>query len=182
MKGIRLLALTCLASGMPLMSTAAEEVRYNFECDTPAAHFSYWKRTVSSSEIEISGKVAMRVLREDEKFIPIANIVLRKGKERTGRFGIRFFVSAKSPDRISVELLKVGGHDAIGTGSLPNNKKPIPFSLRLDSSGMLKATVAGSEASTMIGPFEPETFELSCSTSEINFTDVTVIEKASTTR
>jgi len=166
--------------GLLLVSAGAfagDEVRYAFECDTPATHFSYWRRSVSSTAIEISGKVALGVLREDKKWIPVASVILRKGRDRNGRFGIRFYVSAKTPDKVSLELLKVGGHDAIGAGSIPMTKKPIPFSLRLDASGLLTATVAGAETSTMLGPFKPENLELSCSTAEFNFSDVTVTEK-----
>lgn len=173
-------ARNCLF-GILLMSAGAmagDNVRYAFECDAPAGHFSYWRRSVSSTEIEVSGNLLMEAVHEDKKWSPIANIVLRKGKDRNGRFGIRLYVSAKTPGAVSVDLLKVGGHDAIGSGSIPHPSKPTPFSLRLDASGLLKATVAGVETSTMIGPFNPDTFELSCSTAEFTFTDVTVTEKS----
>ncbi len=122
---------------------------------------------MTSTEIEVSGKLAMEAEHEDKKWNPIANIVLRKGKDRNGRFGIRLYVSAKTPGTLSADLLKVGGHDAIGTGSVPHAGKPTPFSLRLDATGLLKVTVAGVEASTMIGPFNPDTIELSCSAARV---------------
>ena len=156
---------------------AGDAVHYAFECDAPAGHFSYWRRSVNTTEIEISGKLAMEAVHEDKKWNPSANIILRKGTDRSGRFGIRLYVSPKTPGTVSADLLKVGGHDAIGTGSVPHAGKPTPFSLRLDASGLLKVMVAGVEASTMIGPFKPDTFELNCSTAEFNFTDVTVTEK-----
>jgi hypothetical protein len=74
--------------------------------------------------------------------------------------------------------MKIGGHIAVGKGSISKSKKQIPFTLRLDATGLLTVTVAGAEASAMIGPFQPEVFELSCSTAEFSFTDVIVVENS----
>jgi hypothetical protein len=71
----------------------------------------------------------------------------------------------------------VGGSEKIGLGIIPRTKDPIPFTLRIDSTGLLKATVAGNEASTNLGDFKPDSMQLSCSTGDFEFTDVTVNEK-----
>lgn len=166
--------------GLFLMSAGAfaEEPRaFNYECDTPAGHFSYWNGTVSGGEIEISGKVTVNDLLKDKKWSPGASITLRDKKERPSRFGIRVYAVMKTPDLVFLELLKVGGHEAIGLGLIPRTKKPIPFTLRLDATGLLKATIAGADASTNLGDFKAASFELGCSTGDFEFTDVTVTEK-----
>jgi hypothetical protein len=156
---------------------AADAPRYAFECDTPGGHFSYWKRTVSSGEVEISGKVTVNDLIEDKKWSPGAHVFLRAGKEKPVTYGLRVYALLKMPDILFLEILKVGGREKIGLGLIPRTKDPIPFSLSIDSAGMMKATVAGAEASADLGNFRPEWMELSCSTGDFEFTDVSVNEK-----
>lgn len=103
MTGAHRFAVACVATALPLLCNAADEVRHDFECDTPSGHFSYWKRSVSGSEIEISGDVTVN--------------------------------------------------------------------------DMLKVTVAGSEASTNVGAFKPNSVELSFSTGDFEFNNVVVTEK-----
>lgn len=175
---IRNIALACLATALPLVSAGADVVRHDFECDTPAGHFSYWKRSVSGSEIEISGNVTVNDMLKDKKWSPAANVFLaQRGGDRTTQFGIRLFGIMKTPDLVFLELLKVGGRDMIGFGPIPRTSKPVPFTLKLDTTGVLKVTVAGSEASTNLGTFKPNAVELSCSTGDFEFTDVVVTEK-----
>ena len=156
---------------------AADEPRHAFECDTPAGHFSYWHRSVSTAEIEVTGNVTVNEILQDKKWGPTVLAVFRGSKDHPGQFGLHVYAIAKTPETLFVEIRKVGGSDRIGLGILPNKKEPIPFTLRLDASGLLKVTVAGSDASTQLGDFKPETFELSCSTGDFEFTDVVVTEK-----
>jgi len=171
--GSGLLGLLLMSSG----AIAGDGVRHTFECDTPAGHFSYWKRSVSSGEIEITGKVTVNSLLKDKKWSPLASVVFLGGTEKRAQFGLRLYSTTKTPDALFPELLKVGGRDAIGMGVLPRNKNPVPFSLRLDTTGLLKVTVSGSEASTNLGTFKPDAIELSCSTGDFEFTDVQVTEQ-----
>jgi len=171
------IALACLAAALPLVC-AADEVRHDFECDTPAGHFSYWKRSVSSGEIEISGNVTVNDLLKDKKWSPTANVsVFRRKNERNEQFGLRLYAVMKTPDLIFVELLKVGGREAVGLGMIPRTKDPLPFTLRLDATGLMKVSLAGAESSTNLGAFKPDVIELSCSTGDFEFTDVVVTEK-----
>lgn len=178
MIGIHRAALACLITALPLMCAAGEEVRHAFECDTPAGHFSYWKRSVSSSEIEISGKVTVNDILKDKKWSPAANVlVTRRVNDRTEQFGMRLYAIVKTPDLLFLELLKVGGHEAIGLGMIPRTKDPVPFTLRLDATGLMKISLAGAETSTNLGAFKPDFVDLSCSTGDFEFTDVVVTEK-----
>jgi hypothetical protein len=74
------------------------------------------------------------------------------------------------------ELLKIGGHEAMGPGSC-SHQRPMPFTLLLDATGLLKVSLAGVEATTNLGTFKPDSIELSCSTGDFEFTDVVVTEK-----
>ena len=139
--------------------------------------FSYWNRTVSSREIEIAGKITVNELREDKKWSPGAHVYFRGGKEKSAALGLRIYALLKTPDMLFLELRKVEGSEKIGLGFIPRTQDPIPFTLRIDSSGLLKATVAGAEATANLGDFKPDSVELSCSTGDFEFTDVTVNEK-----
>jgi hypothetical protein len=178
MKLVQRVTLGWLAVAAPLICAAADNPRHAFECDTPAGHFSYWNRSVSSREIEITGKVTVNETLKDKKWSPAVAMLFRGGKDQSAPFGLRIFAIVKTPDMLFTELLKVGGRDPIGLGGvLPRTRNPIPFKLKLDATGLLKVEVAGIEASTQLGDFKPESFELSCSTGDYEFTDVTVTER-----
>ena len=167
--GVTLFGLLSLSAG-----AFADEPRHAFECDTPAGHFSYWKRSLSSSTIEVTGKVTVNELLKDKKWSPAMNIVLFEGK---ARYGIHIYGVMKTPDLLFAQMLKVGGHDDLGLGGIiPRTKDAIPFTLSLGSDGILKATLAGTEATTSLGSFKPDSFEISCSTGDFEFTDVVVKE------
>jgi hypothetical protein len=127
--------------------------------------------------IEITGRVTVNDMLKDKKWSPLASVMLSSGDNR---YGIRFFGVMKTPELVFLELLKVGGRDPIGLGLIPRTRDPVPFTLRLDASGLLKVTVAGSEASTQLAEFRPESLELSCSTGDFEFTEITVEEKSPT--
>jgi hypothetical protein len=176
MKLLQILAPALLAASLPTLGAAADTPRYAFECDTPGGHFSYWNRSVSSGEIEISGKITVNELREDKKWSPGAHVYFR-GKEKSAAFGLRIYALLKTPELLFLELRKVEGDEKIGLGFIPRTQDPIPFTLRIDSTGLLKATVAGSDASASLGTFKPDSMELSCTTGDFEFSDVTVNEK-----
>jgi hypothetical protein len=176
MKLKRFVAWTLLGAAFAVCA-AADEPRHAFECDTPAGHFSYWKRTVSATAIEVSGKIKVNEMLKDKKWSSVAFVSLRSEKSPAGDYGLRLYGIAKTPEHFFLELMKVGGRDPIGLGLIPATKDPIPFTLSLDSSGLLKLTLAGSEASTQLGAFKPETFEISCSTGDYEFSDVVINEK-----
>jgi len=136
-----LIAMTSFAT-----PALADEQGYSFECDATAGYFSYRKLTVSSGDVEVTGKITVNGLLEDKdkKWSPGAQVFFRSGKEKPLRYGLRIYAT---PEVLFLELLKVGGREKIGLGSIPRNQEPIPFTLRIDSGGLLKATVAGAEAS-----------------------------------
>jgi len=166
--------------GLALNTAAADEPRHAFECDTPAGHFSYWKRTVSAGAIDVSGKIRVNEMLKDKKWSSTAYVSLESEKSVKGRFGFRIFGIAKTPEFFFLELQKVGGREAIGIGRIAATKEPIPFTMSLDAAGFLKVTVAGADASAQLGAFKPETFELSCSTGDYEFTDVIITETSGT--
>jgi hypothetical protein len=157
---------------------AAEPPRHTFECDTPAGHFSYWTQTLAGGQVEVTGKVSFNELRADKKWSPIVNVYLRDGKDRSVAYGMRFSALAKVQDFFVAKLLTPGGEEAIGGlgGVMPRTKEPVPFTLRLDAGGAMTVTVAASEAVAQLGTFKPATVELSCSTGDFEFTDVTITD------
>jgi len=176
MKNHALLILGCLATAASSLAAAADPPRYAFECDTPPGHYSYWHRTVTGSEISITGQVTVNELGTDKKWIPVVNVMLSNEKDEHS-YGIHISAIAKTPDLLILRLRKVDGSDAIGLGFMPRTKDPIPFMLRLDASGALTASVGGVEAATALGAFKPSMLELSCSTGDFEFTAVRVEEK-----
>lgn len=163
--------LTCLAFAAIVN---AEPSRYDFECDTPAGHFSFWQRTTSGGEITVAGMMTVHEVRKDRKWSAVANIVLTTHTDARRRFGIHVYADRSVSDQLFLSLLKVGGQDPIGLGFLPRGKDPIPFKLKLDASGLLTASVAGVEASTPLGAFKPEKLELACSTGDFHFSNIVV--------
>lgn len=166
--GVLVLAL------LPLAALAADPPRHSFGCDTPGGNYSDWTRTVSSPHIEITGKVQIATLREHKKWKPTAAIFLRGGKG-TAPFGIRFGADDHKAKELSVELFKIGGRDTIG--SIRKADAWVPFTLTLTPDGMLSATVGDAKGTVRVGDFRPDKLEFSCSTSSVNFADVTVAEK-----
>jgi hypothetical protein len=177
MKLIRFFAPALLGAALA-SGAAADEPCHAFECDTPAGHFSYWKRSVSAAAIEIAGNVTANELLKDKKWGPGALVSLKSGKPTKATYGLRVYGVTKTPEFLFLELVKPDGRDQIGLGLIPATKDPIPFTLSLDASGHLKVTVAGMDSSAQVGDFKPDTVELSCSTGDFEFTDVTVKEKA----
>lgn len=162
------LAAAC-ALAAAATSRAAEPVLQNYECDTPAGHFGYWNRTVTSAPISISGKLTVNEVRKDAKWTPMVLVALQGGADGKARFGIDLFTVPKVPDMYFLEIVKPDGKEKLGLGFIPSTKDPIPFSIKLDASGQLHVGMAGLEASTSVGDFKPSSIEFSCSTGDFEF-------------
>lgn len=160
---------------LPLAAFAADAPRYAFSCDAPSGNYSDWRRTVSTRRIEIAGKVRVDELYEHKKWRPVANVFLRRSSDHATVYGIRFFADGHKAKTLSIEVLKVGGRDEIGT--IAKSSKWAPFTLTLQPDGTLAATAGEAKATLNVGEFKPETFELACSTGSFEFADVTIQEK-----
>lgn len=172
----KILLAACLLA-MAGTSGASDAPRQNFECDTPAGHFSYWNRTLSDATIDVAGELAVNELRKDGKWSPTALVILQ-GPEGKVRFGIRLYNVAKVSEMYFIEFVKPSGNEKLGLGMVPGTKDPIPFALHLDSAGQLRVSLAGFDASTSVGDFRPSSIEFSCSTGDFEFRNFTIQESA----
>ncbi len=60
-----------IATSPPLPGS---DTTYDFECDVPPGHFSYWSRSVSGESFVISGTLQMKELRSDQRSTAAARI------------------------------------------------------------------------------------------------------------
>jgi len=172
-------SLALSAAGLIALATtsgASEPAQQNFECDTPAGHFSYWNRTLSGGPIDITGTLTVNDLGKDKKWVPVAFVALRGGPEEKTHFGIRLSTLAKVPDTYFLRMVKPGGEEALGLGFVPSTKDAIPFAIHLDGAGQLRVSLAGFDASTPVGDFKPTRLEFSCSTGDFEFKNFVVTE------
>ena len=166
------LAKGCLALSLASMA-AADSPTMKFACDTPAGHFSSWSQTLSAAVLEIEGKFKVNELRKDKKWSPAVNVMVRGGADDRTSYGIRIFGLAKSPDMLFAELFKAGAREPIGPlGGILGTDPQHNFKLKLDATGALTVSVAGAESTTQIGAFKLSEVSLSCSTVDVEFTDV----------
>ena len=71
------------------LSVAAEPT-YDFECDTPPGHYSYWTRTVTHSNVKLAGTITVNEKREHERWNPtISAVFYPDGKK--GGFGLQIY-------------------------------------------------------------------------------------------
>jgi len=154
----------------------ADSPTMQFACDTPAAHYSSWSQTISARGVEVEGKLKFNELRKDKKWSPGANVYLSGGADGKTSYGLRIFGLAKQPDSLFAEVLKGGERAPVGPlgGMMPNNQEPIAFKLKLDAKGTFTLNVAGDESSVQAGAFKLSEFTLSCSTVDVEFSDVRI--------
>ncbi len=164
------MASTCLA----LLSSAAlaDNQSMVFACDTPPGHFSSWSQTLSTRGIEVEGKLKINELRKDKQWAPVVNVYV----EAEGKASYGFHVTGfpKQPDTLFTEMIKAGEKAPIGplAGMVPNGKDPIPFKFKLDATGAFTVNVGGAESTAQVGTVKISGFTLSCSTVDVEFSDV----------
>jgi len=167
---ISLAALTACAS--PGKRGGAPEENY-FDCDVPAASFSEWNRTTSMTTLKVVGTIQLIQTRQDERWLPGANVFLRGRDDKTSA-GLQLVVTRDEPDKLRVALLQGSGGapDRIVFTSKAWKDAPLPFSLELDAQGLLTAVVAGVSSSRQVSGFEPHKLALGCSTGQFKFEKV----------
>ena len=168
------LSAACL---LTITAAAAEPVRHSYECDTPAGHFSYWRRTLTGKSIDVEGKLTVNELRKDAKWTPTTFVVLQGGPDDKTRFGIRLYTVPKAADLFFLEIVTPGGNEKLGLGMIPSTQEPISFELHLDDSGQFRVVFAGLESSARSGDFRPASIQFSCSTGDFEFKDFAIEER-----
>jgi hypothetical protein len=169
---ISLAVLTACAT--PGKRDGTPEENY-FDCDVPGGAFSEWNHTTSATTLKVVGTIQLIRPREDEQWLPGANVFLR-GRDDKMTVGLQLLVARDAPDELQVSLLQ-------GSGGAPDRNvftakawkdAPLPFSLELDARGLLTAVVAGVSSSRQVSGFELHKLALGCSTGQFKFEKVFV--------
>jgi hypothetical protein len=172
---VRVLASVVIGSLAASGASFAEEPVHSFACDTPPGHFSDWTQSLSPGPVEITGTLTVNELRTDKKWSPVAGVMLDGGADGRTSFGVRLLANLKVKDMYFIEMHKPDGSEAMGlAGMIPRTQDPIPFSVALDAGGKLVVRIAGAEATTDVGAFQPRGLSLSCSTGDFVFKNVTI--------
>jgi hypothetical protein len=155
----------------------AAEPSYDFECDTPAGHYSYWSRTISHGTATISGTITVNEKRADPRWNPTITAMFYLESGKSG-FGLQIFMDGIAKDVFFLRITQPGSTKETPFGTIPSDTKSIPFTVSLDQHGMLQVSVAGQSGSEKIEGFRPKLIQLSCSTGDIEFKNVTVSERS----
>lgn len=163
------------AAALSPLALGAEPVTYSFECDTPAAHWSDWTRSISGGDIRAVGKITVNEIRNDEKWMPAASIMIR-GKQdgKDSAAGITLSASKQMPDKIFISISAPGLGESLNLGTVPSTTAEFQFEVTLDKKGWLHVSLGGQERTRQLKGFEPEKLALSCSTGDFEFTDIRV--------
>ena len=149
---------------------AAEPV-HEFECDTPAGHFSYWSRTLQPGKVTLSGTLDIQEKREHERWNPAMSALL-VGKQ--GSLGLQVYALHSRKGILFLRITEPGTKDEEPFAMIPGDTTSIPFSLVFGKDGTLAVTAAEKAASTTIKGFKPDKLKLSCSTGDFLFKDVRI--------
>jgi len=150
---------------------AAEPV-HEFECDTPAGHFSFWSQTLKAGKLTVTGTVDINEKREHERWNPAASILLVGNPN--GTLGLQIYTLSTQKDVFNLRITEPQTKDEAPFAKIPADTTSIPFSLSLAKDGKLTVTAAGKSASTTIKGFKPRKLQLSCSTGDFFFRDFTI--------
>ena len=146
---------------------------YYFDCDTPAAKFSEWNRTIAGTSFRITGSIELREPREDPHWQTVGSVWLVGTTSQ--RMGLQALVVRDSPDRLQFRLRQPGAADPPAVFvSTRWRDGAVPFTLTLDRSGAMSAEIAGKSVSVPVGSFVVGKFALTCSTADFHFTDINV--------
>src|SRR5262245_28946144 len=114
------LAMTVLA--LSPFARGAEPITYSFECDTPAAHYSNWTRSISETGIRATGHITVNEVRDGGKWMAAAGIMIQgeqEGKDAVA--GISLSGSKQTPDKIYISIYSPGEDEPKNLGTVESN-------------------------------------------------------------
>jgi hypothetical protein len=153
------------------LARAAEPV-HEFECDTPAGHFSYWSQTLKPGKVEVAGSLEISEKREHERWNPtVAALLVADPK---GSFGLQVYSLKSQKDVWFLRITKPASQDEEPFARSPGDATSSPISLDVAKDGTLAVTAAGKTARTTVKGFTPSKIRFSCSTGDFLFKDVTI--------
>jgi hypothetical protein len=167
---LRALFGPCLFFGMAQLSAQPAPDGLSFLCDARAGYFSE-EHFVGNGE-NVSGFLRFTELREDEDWVPTANIVL-KGNREWQRARLRVTVNQRSPNTLQAAVTRPGGPPrGLVFAQVPESDSPVAFQLSLTRSGQLTVMFADSSVTLRVRRFRVDEVGFSCSTSKTEFTDI----------
>ena len=167
-------AITILAGCLLVTSGLARtaEPVFEFECDTPAGHFSHWSQTLEPGKVTVKGTVTISEKREHERWNPAAAALFIGNP--SGTFGLQIYTLKTRKDVLLLRITKPGTRDEEPFAMIAGDTTSVPFSLTLGKDGRLEVTAAGKTATTTVKGYEPRGFQLSCSTGDFLFHEVVI--------
>jgi hypothetical protein len=172
MKSLSTRALISLT--MVSLARAADPV-HEFECDTPAGHVSHWSQTLQSGKLAVAGTLDIKERREHERWNPVASVMLVA--KPTGSLGLQIYTLKAQKDVLLVRITEPETRQEAPYATIAVETTSIPFSISFAKDGTLNVTAGGKSASTTIKGFRPDRIQLSCSTGNFMFKDVTINQK-----
>ena len=104
-------AITILAGCLLVTSGLARtaEPVFEFECDTPAGHFSHWSQTLEPGKVTVKGTVTISEKREHERWNPAAAALFIGNP--SGTFGLQIYTLKTRKDVLLLRITKPGTRD-----------------------------------------------------------------------
>jgi hypothetical protein len=173
----RLVSMFVAALALSPLARSADEVTYSFECDTPAAHWSDWTRTLTGAVVRASGKITVNEMRSDERWMPAASVMIRGKQEgKAAVAGVSLSGSKQKPDRIFISINSPGQSESLNIGTVASTTTEFTYEVTLDAKGLLQVSLGDQKSSAQLKDFKPEKFALSCSTGDFEFTETRVVD------
>jgi len=159
---------TCMAGSL---ARAAEPV-HEFECDTPAGHFSYWSQTLKPGKVKVAGTLEISDKRQHERWNPTMTALFVADPK--GSFGLQVYSLKSQADVWFLRITEPDRQDEEPFAMIPGDTTSIPFSLAFTKDGTLEVTAAGKTARATVKGFKPGKIRFSCSTGDFLFKDITI--------
>ena len=167
-----------LGLGIALVATGpAQGQGFDYDCDTPAAHFSAVKTPARTGAQRISGSITVHALYSAERYLTagLADIEARGAGGWRVQLGVTGRAS-ESKERLTgvlrIRRPDVAEPQTYTLGAFTVGDAPIPFELTLDANGQGRAQLGGQAMTFAVPAGQESRASLTCSTGDILFSGV----------
>jgi len=174
LKLLRTASLIILSGCVSTESHLIAPEKYYFDCDVPPGNSSEWNRTITGSEVRVSGNLQLVEPRRDPTWAPVANVSI-SGVDHSPRVGLGAGIDWHIPDVVTVAPVTLSGPEMSQVLlSKAWDGLSIPFAVSVKRSGEFSVSAAAQSRALHIQGFDMRKVRLSCSTGHFRFTDVVV--------
>jgi hypothetical protein len=145
---------------------------YKFDCNAPGGQYSLRNIQVPTGPFRVTGLIQFSMERYDLGWAPVGRVNVEDSAGISARPGLEILVRAANPTVFRIAFGRLRRETLLGT--MPVTKLPIPFSLRMDDSGMLSGTLGRASAPALPQVAGVKRLTLFCSTGHVIFSEVTV--------